>query len=286
MAKEAERLAKVALVSTLPTHKDYDNAKCATRNVNLATKEEFERLYGLEVNATNYPVLEAYRKAYEHQRLNTPSSSTSAPYHTPEMMVSAATNNNVNNNNNNKNNKNNNAIVDSLKWLAKGGPLQQSERQHEQQNPTLPYQKVDPAVFMPVAHEFQKFMPPRGGSCFYSRSSDSSGAAQSTSNTSNTTRRRTRTGRYHRYYGTTARKSEVDVVETEEERKHKKPMKNESISSKKTSTPNGVKVVPTKTKREKKLSRKEKEKAHLLAKIAVLEEEAAKEVFREVGEET
>merc|ERR1711959_169941 len=55
-------------------------------------------------------------------------------------------------------------------------------------------------------------------------------------------------------------KSEVDVVETEEDRKHKKPMKNESISSKKTSTPNGVKVVPTKTKREKKLSRKEKEK--------------------------
>ena len=71
-------------------------------------------------------------------------------------------------------------------------------------------------------------------------------------------------------------KSEVDVVETEEERKHKKPMKNESISSKKTSALNGVKVVPTKTKREKKLSRKEKEKAYLLAKIAVLEEEAAK----------
>ena len=56
MAKEAERLAKVALVSTLPTHKDYDNAQYATRNVNLATREEFERLYGLEVNATNYPV--------------------------------------------------------------------------------------------------------------------------------------------------------------------------------------------------------------------------------------
>ena len=279
MAKEAERLAKVALVSTLPTHKDYDNAKYATRNVNLATKEEFERLYGLEVNATNYPVLEAYRKAYEHQRLNTPSSSTSAPYHTPEMMVSAATNNNVNNNNNNnKNNKNNNnAIVDSLKWLAKGGPLQQSEREHEQQKPNVTLPKVDPAVFMPVAHEFQKFMPPPA-------------AVPVSTPVPPTVPEQHNQHQIHQIQreeeqepvatiATTEQppvKSEVDVVETEEERKHKKPMKNESISSKKTSTPNGVKVVPTKTKREKKLSRKEKEKAHLLAKIAVLEEEAAK----------
>ena len=260
MAKEAERLAKVALVSTLPTHKDYDNAQYATRNVNLATREEFERLYGLEVNATNYPVLEAYRKAYEQQRLNMPPSSTSAAPLTPEMMASAATKNN-----------NNSAIMDSLKWLAKGGPLQQqqSDQQHErQQRPTIVSPKVDPAVFAPVTHEFQKFMPqPAAAVPVFSPTVLEQQQEQRVPVVATTTEHPPEKGEED---------EGVDFDNGRDCELEKPPMKNESISVKKPSTANGVKVVPTKNKREKKLSRKEKEKAHLLAKIAALEQEAAK----------
>ncbi|CAL6353229.1 unnamed protein product [Bathycoccus prasinos] len=255
MAKEAERLAKVALVSTLPTHKDYDNAQYATRNVNLATREEFERLYGLEVNATNYPVLEAYRKAYEHQRLNMPPSSTSAAPLTPEMMASAATKNN-----------NNSAIMDSLKWLAKGGPLQQqqSEQQHErQQRPNIASPKLIRPFLLPLRTSFKS-------SCLSPR-------------------------RRVPVVATTAehppeKDEEDEGVDFDNGRDcelEKPPTKNESISVKKpSSTANGVKVVPTKNKREKKLSRKEKEKAHLLAKIAALEQEAAKKGFVKSGKKS
>ena len=269
MAKEAERLAKVALVSTLPTHKDYDNAQYATRNVNLATREEFERLYGLEVNATNYPVLEAYRKAYEHQRLNMPPSSTSAAPLTPEMMASAATKNN-----------NNSAIMDSLKWLAKGGPLQQqSEQQHEQQQrPNIVSPKVDPAVFAPVTHEFQKFMPqPAAAVSVFSPTVPEQQQEQRVPVVATTTEHPPEKGEED---------EGVDFDNGRDCELEKPPTKNESISVKKPSTANGVKVVPTKNKREKKLSRKEKEKAHLLAKIAALEQEAAKKGFVKSGKKS
>ena len=270
MAKEAERLAKVALVSTLPTHKDYDNAQYATRNVNLATREEFERLYGLEVNATNYPVLEAYRKAYEHQRLNMPPSSTSAAPLTPEMMASAATKNN-----------NNSAIMDSLKWLAKGGPLQQqqSDQQHErQQRPTIVSPKVDPAVFAPVTHEFQKFMPqPAAAVPVFSPTVLEQQQEQRVPVVATTTEHPPEKGEED---------EGVDFDNGRDCELEKPPMKNESISVKKPSTANGVKVVPTKNKREKKLSRKEKEKVHLLAKIAALEQEAARKGFVKSGKKS
>jgi len=282
MAKEAERLAKVALISTLPTHKDYDNAQYATRNVNLATKEEFERLYGLQVNATNYPVLEAYRKAYEHQRLNMPSNAVPVAPLSPEMMASEAATKNSNNNNNS-------AIMDSLKWLAKGGPLQQQpeQRQQQQERPNVALPKVDPAVFAPVPHDFQKFMPQPKTVDPVPTSSPPVAVMEQQQQTVTTAAITTTTLTDEKQPENVEEKGgevEAERVDNGEEREEEKQVaKGESISIKKPSSTTGIKVLPTKNKREKKLSRKEKEKAHLLAKIAALEEQAAKKGFVKSG---
>ena len=290
MAKEAERLAKVALISTLPTHPDFDNANYATRNVNLATKEEFEQLYGLRVNATNYPELDAYRKSYESSSMSS-SNSLATPAAAAARSILANTGNN------NNSNGSSSALIDSLKWLAKGGPLQNDHSStsattnSSSQYSNRPLPKVDPAVFQPVAHEFQKFMPSQPQASVHVPEQQQQQTQIHQQQQLVQPQRYEQEIRSEEEGEETVVASVAVVVENEEEREketevvavHEAPASSVAAKSAKSAS---MKVVPT-TKNnnikqfaaaaggEKKQSRKEREKAVLLSKIATLEKQVS-----------